>query len=503
MAYNSKPIIHFEFRYHFVERSVMKMRKAYDTFLQSEVSADLAAKSGGVEPYRYECAHCGEEVRLVAIYSIRMVPHFRHLSGNNDVTCEKYIGQYGAISTDSRSRKSKNERAEFYFDKGTKMFYLGLCFSTDEITAYEHLTTTFEFRASIQEQAFFTLCINSRNFDSDVQRMIPIEKFSYNYFLSNTLNNVKRKYEVFKNSIENSPTFFKVQGNDINYKAKLVRGVILYTNVSYLVVFQSKYIYPQDCSLPSDIKVDDTFQFETMGRKFLGKILTIKAKTTQIDSLISLWGYQLEVSETLTLLWPPAVLLNEVSVINSEYVFLFSSFELQAHGNINVHSEDITRIASGISKVAVKSKTKVYRKNAEIVIDKSKQYSDNFDVISFMEIYEDAYLVPDDSLHFLFNCSGVLPMSNGQFVLLTPGSVIKRYHFGYLDGCVYPRKQNELTNEQLLNDILAHYKRTEIFTIDFFDSIELSEVALQYVERCQASGLINSAVKQFIMEGRI
>ena len=61
------------------------MRKAYDTFLLSEVSAELAAKSGGLEPYRYECAHCGEEVRLAALSSISMVPHFRHRSGNNDV----------------------------------------------------------------------------------------------------------------------------------------------------------------------------------------------------------------------------------------------------------------------------------------------------------------------------------------------------------------------------------------------------------------------------------
>ena len=88
--------------------------------------------------------------------------------------------------------------------------------------------------------------------------------------------------------------------------------------------------------MPGDIKVDDTFQFETMGRKFLGKVLTIKDKTTQINSFVTSWGYQLEVSETLTLLWPPAALLNEVSMIDSNAVFLFSSFELEAHGNINV-----------------------------------------------------------------------------------------------------------------------------------------------------------------------
>lgn len=477
------------------------MRKAYDTFLQSEVSAELAAQNGSFEPYRYECAHCGEEVHLAAIDSKSMVPHFRHLSGNNDILCEKYLGQYGALSTDSYSRKSKNERVDFYFDKSTKMFYLGLRFSNEEIIAYEKSATIFELRVSTQEQAFFTLCINNRNFNPDVQRMIPIEKFSYNYFLSNTLNDVKRKYEVFKNNSGNVPTFFKVQGNDIEYKAKLVRSAVLFTNVKYFVAFQSQNTYPQDYSLPSDIKVDDTFQFETIGRKFLGKILIIKAKTAYIDSLLASWGYQLEASETLTLLWPPALMINDASVIYSEYVFLFSSFELQAHGNINVHPKDITRIASGVSKVAVKSKTKVYRKNAEIVIDKGEKCFANFDVISFEERYEDSYTVPEDSTHFLFNCFGVTSMSNGQHISLTPGSAIKRYHFGYLDGCVYPLKHSELPSEQLLNDILAHYKRTEIFCMESFDSIELSDTASQYIERCKVSGLINSAAKYFIKEG--
>lgn len=482
------------------------MRKAYDTFLQSEVSADLAGKSGGFEPYRYECAHCGEEVRLAAVGSVCMVPHFRHRSGNNDVECEKYLGQYGTINIDSRSRKSKSERAEFYFDKSTKMFFLGLRFSDDEITAYEQPTTYFELRSSAQEQAFLALRINNRNFDPDVLRMIPLENFSYNYFLSNTCNGIKRKYELFNRINRNSgnaPTFFKIQGNDSNYKAKLVRSTVLYTNVPYFVAFQGQHSFPQDCCLPSDIKVDDTFQFETMGRKFLGKILTIKYKTTQINSFITSWGYQLEVSETLTLLWPPAALLNEVSMIDANAVFLFSSFELEAHGNINVHSEDIKKIAKGVSKVSVNSKIKIYRKNAEININKEEKNSTSFDPLPITERQESVYTVPDNSTYFLFNRSGVTSINKGQSVLLTPGSLIRHYRSGYLNGLVYPLKQSKLSGEQLLNDILAHYKRTENFSIDAFDSLELSEAASLYIEKCIETGLINSAVKHFIKEGRI
>ncbi len=477
------------------------MRKAYDTFLQAEVPADLAAKSGGLERYRYECAHCGEEVRLAAAGSISMVPHFRHRCGNNDIECEKYLGQYGALNIEFRSRKSRNERAEFYFDKNTKMFYLGLRFSDDEITAYEQQATAFELSISPQEKAFFTLLINNRNFHPDIPEMIPIERFSYNYFLSNTLNNVKRKYELFKKDGSNKPTFFKIQGNDSNYKAKLVRSNILYTNVLYFVVFRNQYLHPRSCFLPNDIKVDDTFQFDTMGRKFLGKVLIITDKTAHIDSLMTLWGYQLEASEELILLWPPAAQKNEVSIIESSYAFLFSSFELEAHGNINVHSKDIKRITSGISKVSVNSRIKIYRKNAEIVIDKAEQYITNFDDLPVTEKHENVYTVPDDSPHFLFNRSGVTSISNGQSVTLIPGILIKYYRSGYLDGLVYPMQKSELSGERLLNDILAHYKRRESFSIEAFDLLELSEVAFQYIKSCIELELINSAAKRFIEDG--
>lgn len=479
------------------------MRKAYDTFLQSEVTADLATKAGSFEPYRYECAHCGEEVRLAAVGSISMVPHFRHRSGNSDVECELYLGQYGSISTDACSRKSKNERAEFYFDSNTKMFYLGLCFSDDEITAYEQLTTTFELRATTHAEPFFSLNINSRNFDPGVQRMIPLEKFSYNYYLSNTLNNIKRPYEVFKNNGSYAPTFFKLQINGSEYRSRLVRSSVLYTNVPYFVAYQSQYWCHLNSRLPSEVKVDSAFEFETMDRRFLGKVLTIKSKTAQIDSLLMSWGYKLETSEMLTLLWPPAAMADESVLINANYAYLYSTFELQSHGNINVHSEDIKKVVDGVSKVTVNSKTKVYKKNVELVIDKRVQATDNYDSLPLTKEVRSNYVVSDDGLCFLFNRSGVMPLQKGMSILLTPESEIRHYTFGYLDGLIIPQKLSSLSGERLLRDILTHYKRMETFIWDDFDLLELSQTAFQYIESCEKSGRINSAAKHFIEEGRI
>jgi hypothetical protein len=294
-----------------------------------------------------------------------------------------------------------------------------------------------------------------------------------------------------------------LQGNDSDYKAKLVRGAVLYTDVSYFVAFQSQYSTPFDVRFPSEIQVDDTFRFETMRRKFLGKVLTIKNKTTQIDALVLSWGYQLETSEALSLLWPPSALVDDVSIIHSDYAYLYSSFELQAHGNINVHSEDIYSITNGVSKVSIKPKTKVFKKNAEIIIDKSEPHSSSFDDIPSKESSACIYTVPVDSVYFLFNRSGVKPLSKGQSISLTPHSEIRRYHFGYLIDRIYPRQQEKLTGELLLNDILAHCKRTEAFDRNILNSHLHSDTISKYIEKCEASGLINSVVKHYIEEERL
>ena len=484
-------------------RSVVEVRKAYDTFLQSEVSADLAAKNGGSEQYRYECAHCGEEVRLAAADSANMVAHFRHRSGNNDVDCENYLGQYGTISIDSLSRKSRNERVEFYYDSISKMFFLGLSFSENEITAYGESSTKFEVRASSHEQAFSTLRINNLNFAPDTPRMIPIERFSYSYFLSNTLNNAKRRYDFFKKN--GSPTFFKIQGNDAEYKAKLVRSdpPTIYTDVPYFVVVESRFSLPQASYLPRDIEVASTFRFETMGRKFIGQALTIKNKTTEVESLLSSWGYQVEAFETLTLLWPPAVQVNEVSTICSDNAFLYSSFNLEPHGNINVHSTDISKLGKGISDVLVHSRVKVFRKNAEIVIDREATYPADYETLSLEERNTHTFTVPDDGTYYLFNRSGAEPIGEGQSVILTPGSSVRHYNSGYLNGIIYPTQQNELTGKPLLDNLLAHYKRTESISLESFAALDLSDTATGYIEECIEAGVINSAAKRFIEEGQI
>ena len=475
------------------------MQKAYDTILQSEVSAVLVAQSGEFEQYRYECACCGEEVCVAASLSTKMVAHFRHRSGNNDVECENYLGQYGTISTDSRSRKSNRERVEFYYENNNKTFSLGLRFSECEIQGYEQQSVDFEIRTKDSDVPFRVLSINSINFTPDVSTLIPLNIFSFNYYLSNTLNGTKRKYEFFK--FGNTPTFFKLQGNDSDFKAKLVRGNVLFTNVPYFVALYSKNSTQPSIQFPDEIQVNETFRFETMGLKFIGMTILIQKKTAYINGLLKTWGYQLEVSEMLTLLWPPALVINDISVVTVNKVFVFTSFELQAHGNINVYSTDISLVNHGISRVLVNQRTKICKKNAEIVIDKVESPIYAYNHISISETVKARFTIPNYGSWFLFNRSGVSPLKNGQVVYLTSESVIKRYEGNYLTYIIYPCRQKELVNEKLLEDILMHCKRTETLDLNQFVLLGLSNTASQYIDKCSVSGYINSVAKQFIVEG--
>lgn len=477
------------------------MRKAYDTILQSEVSAELAAQNGGFEPYRYECACCGEEVFVAAPYSTRVVAYFRHRNGNNDVECENYLGQYGAISTDSSSRRNNRERVEFYYDSANKTFSLALRFNESEIHGYEQRSVDFEIRTKDSDTPFRVLKISSMNFSPDVPTLIPLNNFSFSYYLSNTLNGAKRKYDFFNR--DNIPTFFKIFGNDNDFKAKLVRSNVLFTNTQYFVALQSQYSTPREVQFPKGIEVEHTFRFETMKRKFLGFVLSIASKTPPIDCLLKSWGYELEASETLTLLWPPSHTIDEVSIITSGYAFIFSTFELQAHGNINVHSGEVMKLSHGISKVKVKPKTKIFKKNTEIVIDKVVIPVDDYSVITPSIRFVSTFTVPDDGTYYLFNHSGVSPLTNGQVVFLTPNSSIVRYVFNNPVGYIYPCLQKELAGKELLEDILAHYKRMEAFDLTRFSTLLLSETASEYINKCKITDSISPVAIQFIEEGRI
>lgn len=481
------------------------MRKAYDTILSDYVDADTAAKGGGFEPYRYECACCWEEVHLCAADSQNQATHFRHRSGNNNIECENYFGNRSAIISKALSRRNARDKIEFYFSSTTKMFSIGVRFNADEIAAYEQSTECFQVRDAYDARPTISIPIRSSRFLPDVSEQIPIDKFSWEYYISCTDDSKQRKYELFHKDGHGNlyPSFFKIQanGNDDNFQGKLVRTETLYTNTPYLIVFTHQHI--ETLSFQKGIQVDSVIKFKTMNRDFAGIVVTFTDKTTRLEQQLSAWKYTLETNEILTLLWPPSSQADDTMLVKAKYAYIFSSFEMKAHGNINVHSEDITMIAEGLTMVAIKPRIKVYKKNAELMLEAHEQESnDKVTELPVAHKIESEVHVTDDAF-FMFNRSGVLPLSKGSIVKMPPDSEVRHYSSGYLDGIVSAPKLVMISGELLLQDALIHYKRSEPLNWDDFEFLDLSQCAFQYIEDCEKAGLINSAAKLLIKEGRI
>lgn len=148
------------------------MLRAFDTLLQTTVSANAAAANSDNEAFRYECLCCGEEVFLAAQDSIYKATHFRHRSGNNDKDCELYLGQYSVSPSSPLKRNKKANRVEFYYNNIHKGFYVSFRFSEAEIAAYESLGVCLEVRSSRSLRPFLSQEINHTNFHDDSQKSI-------------------------------------------------------------------------------------------------------------------------------------------------------------------------------------------------------------------------------------------------------------------------------------------------------------------------------------------
>jgi hypothetical protein len=115
---------------------------------------------------------------------------------------------------------------------------------------------------------------------------------------------------------------------------------------------------------------------------------------------------------------------------------------------------------------------------------------------------EHIFNVPEDDLtYFLFNCYGVTKLAPGQKVFVTSDSTIVGFKQSYPLRQIVPKRHVKKFGEDLLIDILAHYKRIEACDTFRYDS-NLSDSIISYINKCNKVGTINSLVKRYIEEGK-
>lgn len=491
-----------------METDVMRMgpqnteRKAYDRILQMVVTAKEAAINDNTEPNRYFCVVCEEEVYVAAANSTERSAHFRHLRGNNNVECEYYLGRPNDKIESINYKRRSREVGELYFDFVNKNFCIGLKFSEEEIEDWEQENVSLKVKTEGRDSVLLEIKIDRSNFVPDTITFFPLSKFSASYYLAFSNEELKGKRLYFCRN--NSPIFFRIMGNEYERRCKYVRGSTLYTNTKYVVAFPLKKSDLKKYFFADEFEIDETFEINTMNKKFMGLILNINYISKYVTSLFNSWNYRVENNETLTILWPPTYLKESKCYVMSEYIYLYSSFKLNSGENINVPSDRIQNIRSSISKIRLLPQTIIFKKNAELTIEKKTSlsyYKKQFHICSSKL---NVFKVPEDGLsYFMFNCYGVSQLTVSQTVYLTADTIIIGYKHNYPVIHITRQEQYVRCGIELLEDILAHYKKTENFDKSEIDQKKLSTLALQYIKKCKIYGRINAVVRQYIEEGRL
>ena len=471
------------------------MDKAFDTLLQTIVDAESASLNSNNEAFRYDCICCGEEVYLAAQDSLSMATHFRHRSGNNDKECDLYLGQYGIIHAAKKNR-NKRERVDFYYNDSTKCFYISLYFSDEEISQYESEETKIEIRRDRYAQPFYSLPINHSFFSPETQEKIVLDVFAESYFISNTISGMKREYRIFN---ERSPSFFKVLNSESDidgFNAKLIRSKSIYTGVRYFVVWPGRNTAQIKLKNISDVSIEKEFDFKTFGGVTVwGIVVSFNGKNPDLDRILNDWGYNLDTSENVLLLWPPAFEKDEKLFVTSSRLFFHSSFRFQGRGNINTTETNFVELSNNLTMVSYQEPIHILKKNAELEIYREPLITPLL-VKEIVQLKTNRFLVPKGNKYYLFSEYGTENLSEGQKVFLTSSTVVAEYAGNGLERIICFFEHSLPDVEEKFHEILSNYWVNKDYHCVKKEGFP--QTIIDYLEECENNNRINAAVEKLI-----
>lgn len=480
------------------------MDKAFDVVFQSEVDATAIAKTSYRsygEHFRYQCLYCGEEVYLAAAESTEKTPHFRHRRGNNDIDCEQYLGQPGAIESYVSIRKQSNRtRVGFCFNIDRLTFEMSLSLPSDEIEFYSQSLMKLNVYSKYYSQPFLCIPINKTVLRPNIANYFTITEYSNDYYASIGDGGVKYSYsEVMKRG--GKLNVYRVNRQDEHYKKNI--SDTLYTNTEYVVISESEENIKELCSLQGVQTIDEAFSFVTLGKTFFALRFVIQHVNYDLKLYFLKYDCQIESSENFDILWPPVIMIDSTAVTSGSEAYVTSSFKLIPHGNANIDGSKIEEIDYYISKISIDDKVAIYEKNVDIVIQKDEQVTIEYFPVEPEIIYTDKFIVPDDYEYFCFDINGCIRLNVGATVYLAKRDKIIGYKNGNVKKYIYSTDESLQSTEERLSDILKYHPQIESFNPDDYMDVDVSETILDYLETCYRTGMINSVVKRFIKEKRI
>lgn len=471
---------------------------AYDTYLETLVTADSVKSKTNEEPYRFICAYCGQDVIVAAKESDSQSVHFRHKHGNNDTECEEYLGRCGLTGLSTRIKHFyKDRQIEFYFSAQIKRLYLGIRFTDAELTDYQKSNSYLTIKSAQKSPPFLSRQINKTNFSANHTEKIGIDKYSNEYFIG-TDNKAYRMYAVLNRS---SPSFFKITETDPNI-ARYVKGQAIFTHSLYYVLLPSGNRAEMALKKIPSVEIMDsfTFKFDPFGETIYAVKVLFNEANDQVTNLLRQWEKKIEEPSILDLLWPPAFEYDESTYANTDKLFFYSSFQIEPKKNTNISDEgQIERLSENLLLVNNSNNMKIMRNNIDFHFVFSEYDSSLFD-LSPKSIQSNSLFVPDQGDYYLFSNLGTQKLVSEQKVYLTPDSFVCEYNNSYLTKIFTFQGDSPLTLESLLCDMLTNYNVLVPFNGTIKD--DYPEFLLDYLKHCKTNGFINAAVERCIEEGK-
>jgi len=466
--------------------------KAYDILFQTIVNAEDAIENRIDDEFRYQCLCCKKEVYLAAKDSIYKSAHFRHKTGDNDIVkCDEYV--------DSNQYQKHFNNNDLYFDvyfsSRKKLFLASVKIKDDKIEKYKSKGLKLSIISDKKENAITELPINETHFSNDVHNEIPINLYSNVYYpkIGNEIYGTPQK--LFSNHY---PTVFKIIGKDeTDFISKLVKSRVLYTKNKYFFVYNNSNFDLEWIKENSSINIINQFGFDTMGKHFKGAVVVIGKKSQEIEKVLKKYGYSIETAETLSVLWPPACDNMGVLNIGSNDVYISSSFELIEHRNTNSNNLKKVDIGNDISKIHIEESLKIKSRN----VKETLQITDNFfcKIPLFPDIQKQELFTASHNNYFVIDADGIKNMYVGEKAYLIAGTyIIEVDRNNYILRYIYPKNENEISVEMILQDILKHYW-VEVEYGELKDSE--NQIVLEYQNKCKQRGKINKCIKHYIEKG--
>lgn len=479
------------------------MEKAYDRREKAVIDAVDAAKDSlgiSTNSFRYLCLHCEEEVYLAAVGSRKQRPHFRHRRGNNDTECEAFLGNLDIEHIGKLAAKIKAKGCwsmKLYFNAVNKCFEIGIKVPGELLGKV--VTDTIWVKAD--SKALFEIDLKEYSLLPDVRHFFILSEYakSYRLFVEDTELALVNGIKAF-----GSIAMFKIKEHDVH--ATRSDDNVIYTNTMYIAVSEDESFIKSVLSIREFLYLEESFSFNTMGRKYYAVSFSIDSINDKIKSLFTRIGVIIRSIDYFEVLWPPMVCKEDNMICGAQKIFASANFRLLKFDNIKsdkgltVKKENGCYEICGIDEltVNVNSNQNVYVLGTEV--RQSEEY------IKPITEYLNKWTVDldEDSDCFMFDGCGCTRLYPGTKQFLLSDSRIVVYKNRHIKKEILPVDKKLISKAELIRDIEMYHPQMENFSPEDFLDIELNDnVVIDYIEKCYMTGKVNSVVKALIKEGKL